>query len=517
MKKEEIKNKLTEEYKKLEEEYASEEYKSRIINNNRFEEKFMSFFGCFSFPFMIFFFATVIGGNSLLTSIFPARLIPLVILGASLGIGTAGYNLLEKKFYKFKEKIKDITDAKKEIELLEEAMNHKLNYSVAYNKMKAINTLLEKLDKNEMVRCASNLNSKLTEEEINKKINELEKELSEGFNELTVATKRKELAKKFWKSRDIMAPISDALVIPTLIGVLLMMVWNLPVSLAGTIPSALELLLPLPLASIVGVGYIIKRTKDNKKVYKKINSELGDNSLPKKRKYLEDDELKKKLQEKINKVCFIGEDLIKHQELLELRNNSLKENFEGMKNDKEKEVSAIKRLVDGDPVNKNPLTDVSEPIMRLYGIDGEYFETEEELKDYCKNNNCSIKDSFIVDYMGAMAGRRDVIRETNKDGKVTLYNAVDEDGYATYNHDRSVYRGEFIWEYNYGGLRNLYSLFRDRGIVFNNDVYAKIDEYYKNIFDLFKDNEISGYKSEVDKEQTSDEVKVLRKENKTNK
>ena len=32
-----------------------------------------------------------------------------------------------------------------------------------------------------------------------------------------------------------------------------------------------------------------------------------------------------------------------------------KENFEGMKNDKEKEVSAIKRLVDGDPVNKNPL------------------------------------------------------------------------------------------------------------------------------------------------------------------
>jgi len=517
VKKEEIKNKLTEEYKKLEEEYEKEEYKSRVINNNRFEEKFMSFFGCFSLPFMIFFITTVLGGNSLLASIFPARLIPVVILGTSLGIGTAGYNFLEKKFYKFKEKIKDITNAKKETELLEEAMNNKLNYSVAYNKMKVINTLLEKLDKNEMVRCASNLNSNLTEEEINKKINELEKELCEAFDELTVATKRKELANKFWKSRDISAPISDAIIFPAMVGVLLMAVWNLPVSMAGIIPSPLELLLPLPLASIVGIGYIIKRTKDNKKVYKKLNSELGDNSLPKKRKYLEDDELSKELEEKINKVCFIGEDLIKHQELLELRNNSLKENFEGMKNDKEKEVSAIKRLVDGDPVNKNPLTDVKEPIMRLYGIDGEYFETEEELNEYCKNNKCYVNTPFIVDYMGAMAGRRDVIREIDSDGNVTLYTAVDEDGYATYNHDRSVYRGEFIWEYNYGGLRNLYSIFRNRGIIFNNDVYANTDEYYKNIFESLGDNEISGYKSDVDKEQTSDEVKVLRKENKTKK
>ena len=32
-----------------------------------------------------------------------------------------------------------------------------------------------------------------------------------------------------------------------------------------------------------------------------------------------------------------------------------------------------------------------------------------------------------------------------------LYTVVDEDEYSIYNHNRSIYYGNFIWKYNYEG------------------------------------------------------------------
>ena len=56
-----------------------------------------------------------------------------------------------------------------------------------------------------------------------------------------------------------------------------------------------------------------------------------------------------------------------------------------------------------------------------------------------------------------------------------------EYGYVIYNNKRSIYRGEFVWEYNYGGLNSAYKAFRDRGIVFEDDVYLKSDERNKQL------------------------------------
>ncbi len=71
-----------------------------------------------------------------------------------------------------------------------------------------------------------------------------------------------------------------------------------------------------------------------------------------------------------------------------------------------------------------------------------------------------------------------------------FYTAVDEDGYGMYNNERSIYRGEFIWEFNYGQIREFYTPFRERGIVFENDIYAKADDRMQRILKHCRDKNL---------------------------
>ena len=151
----------------------------------------------------------------------------------------------------------------------------------------------------------------------------------------------------------------------------------------------------------------------------------------------------------------------------------------------------IKRMCDGEPKNINPLTEIPEPQMRLYGFSGvfksAFFDTEEELIEYVKTHNTEFGSICVVEYLGNVAGRSDVIRLTYKSGKSVLYTSVNEDGYGIYNNERSIYRGEFVWEYNHGSISDVYSAFRDRGIVFEDDTYAKITERNRRLFEMFEE------------------------------
>ena len=60
-------------------------------------------------------------------------------------------------------------------------------------------------------------------------------------------------------------------------------------------------------------------------------------------------------------------------------------------------------------------------------------------------------------------------------------NAVDEDGYGSFNTARSTYRGEFVWEFNYGTIDELYVPFRDREVIFERDIYREIEERNKRL------------------------------------
>jgi len=162
-----------------------------------------------------------------------------------------------------------------------------------------------------------------------------------------------------------------------------------------------------------------------------------------------------------------------------------------LNNKKDEPQWDMKRYVDGEPKNVNPLTEIPETQMRLYaflGFTRTFFDTEEELIEFIKTNNSHFGNVCVMDFLGKVADCDDVIRLTYQSGKEVLYTAVNEDGYVKYNPERSFYKGEFVWEYNYGQIRDMYSAFRDRGIVFENDIYAKIDEGYKQFLKMCEES-----------------------------
>lgn len=148
-------------------------------------------------------------------------------------------------------------------------------------------------------------------------------------------------------------------------------------------------------------------------------------------------------------------------------------------------------LIDGEAKNINPLKEIPKSQMRLYGFSGVFnsvfFDSEEELIQWIKTHSTDFGNICVMDYLGTVAGRRDVIRLTYKNGKSVLYAACDEDGYAIYNEKRSIYKGEFVWEYNYGSISDEYAAFRNRGIVFENDTYGKIAERNERLMAMFEE------------------------------
>ncbi len=155
----------------------------------------------------------------------------------------------------------------------------------------------------------------------------------------------------------------------------------------------------------------------------------------------------------------------------------------------QKTSDLLKKMVDGEPVNKNPIKEIPNPELRLYTIANNIFETIDELLHYCRINNKSIEGLRVLDYYRQFAGCSDVIR--SQDCYMTnFYTAVDEDGFGVYNNERSIYRGEFIWEYEYGSIKSMYKIFRDKGIIFENDIYAKEEEKMQHILKYCKENNL---------------------------
>lgn len=152
----------------------------------------------------------------------------------------------------------------------------------------------------------------------------------------------------------------------------------------------------------------------------------------------------------------------------------------------EETSNLLVRMFEGEPVNKNPLTEIPKPEMVLYYIYDHYFDTLDDLNNYCSSKGISPDDFDIVSYLRTCAGRNDVIMKKNHDDKIMFWTVVDEDGYGMYNAEKSIYRGKFVWEYNHGHIRDMYTPFRDRGIVLENDIYAKIDKKNQDLYEYCK-------------------------------
>lgn len=119
-----------------------------------------------------------------------------------------------------------------------------------------------------------------------------------------------------------------------------------------------------------------------------------------------------------------------------------------------------------------------EPEMRLYGVDENYFESIDDLLKYCRQNKFSVQCLTILDYYRNFYDHKDVIRKTNSE--ISMFYAIsNERGYVWYGDELNMDGKD--WNSNHGQIRSLYKLFRDHGIVFEDDVYAKESERDQHI------------------------------------
>lgn len=132
------------------------------------------------------------------------------------------------------------------------------------------------------------------------------------------------------------------------------------------------------------------------------------------------------------------------------------------------------------------INDIQDSKIRLYVfynvIKNEYFDTEDELLKWLRSNNNLEGNSCIVEYLGELFGRSDVIRITYYNAPAKYVVATSEDSYDIFNEQRSYLQNEYIWEYNKGDLRDIYKELKNRGIVFQNNAFVeskkrKLDVY----------------------------------------
>lgn len=157
-------------------------------------------------------------------------------------------------------------------------------------------------------------------------------------------------------------------------------------------------------------------------------------------------------------------------------------------------ASLIQNMLDGTPKNENPLRKTPSSQLRLYVLIGIgqnlYFENKEELQAIIRNNQSESYQWMIVDYIGNIAGKKDVIQITDQENKKELRIAINRSSYATYNPERSKYHGDYIWEYHEGSLEELYKALRESGVIFEEDVFQMIEDREREVLTMCEINEI---------------------------
>lgn len=164
-------------------------------------------------------------------------------------------------------------------------------------------------------------------------------------------------------------------------------------------------------------------------------------------------------------------------------------------------AQCLKRLVDGEEVGKDPLVDIPEPTTTLYGLvdifASQFFETLEELKSFLKEHNGKLEEYYILEYLGDMAGRDDVIRITyksNRGEQVQYYAPTSTEHYGVYNHQRSIYCGKHIWEGQDGNyLREFFDALKKHGLVMKNDYWAKEVALIKSMREYARERGLISY------------------------
>jgi len=107
------------------------------------------------------------------------------------------------------------------------------------------------------------------------------------------------LKENFWRVRDKLQTFMDYPLIIMGTFALGMFFYNAPSIVLNVAATGLEIFIPGLVTAVISTSYAIKKYKNKKEVFNKINSELGENALSSKRNFDEDNLLDQKLREEI--------------------------------------------------------------------------------------------------------------------------------------------------------------------------------------------------------------------------
>lgn len=154
----------------------------------------------------------------------------------------------------------------------------------------------------------------------------------------------------------------------------------------------------------------------------------------------------------------------------------------------QKTSKCIERLQKDREKKVDPLVDDRTLKLRLYGIGNVYFSSIDQLENYGLQNEVSTDDFYILDYMDTLAGRTDVIRKIDVNGRIALYTVIDENGYGKYNSIKSQEAKRPIWDYHEGSIEWMYQPFKDHGIKLTEDIYENTEKKYQYIRNRIKNH-----------------------------
>ena len=152
----------------------------------------------------------------------------------------------------------------------------------------------------------------------------------------------------------------------------------------------------------------------------------------------------------------------------------------------QKTSKCIERLQKDREKKVDPLVDDRTLKLRLYGIGNVYFSSIDQLENYGLQNEVSTDDFYVLDYMDTLAGRTDVIRKIDVNGRIALYTVIDENGYGKYNSIKSQEAKRPIWDYHEGSIEWMYQPFKDHGIKLTEDIYENTEKKYQYIRNRIK-------------------------------
>ncbi len=127
---------------------------------------------------------------------------------------------------------------------------------------------------------------------------------------------------------------------------------------------------------------------------------------------------------------------------------------------------------------ENLFSDIPKADLRIYGVDnfssGIYFLNEVDLYHAIANYEIPFWSNIIVlEYYQEYAGRKDVIKKIDKEGKMGIYAIESTNELRILDIPASLEVKSYVWKIIPGNLKKEYGVLRNLGITFTHDLYQE--------------------------------------------